>query len=66
MADGVGFEVDGAFLDLPVYTGFTLPDLDRLFLRQLTAEAMPRSRTNLSHLFDLMSHDYDSLGCEPA
>src|SRR5690606_34928335 len=57
VANSVCFEVNRALLDLPVHTGLTLPDFNGLFLRQLTAEAMPRGRTNVSHLFDLMSHD---------
>ncbi|MNG00627.1 hypothetical protein D3C84_835690 [compost metagenome] len=35
MADSVGFEVNGAFLDRPVHSGLALPDFDGLFLREL-------------------------------
>ena len=42
MADGIGFEVDGAFLDFPVHAGFPLPDLDGLLLGKVIAQPVPR------------------------
>ncbi len=44
MADSVGLKVNRTFLNLPVHTGFALPDVYRLFLCQLTAEAVPGAR----------------------
>nr|WP_318653056.1 hypothetical protein [Pseudomonas sp. PDM20] len=54
--DRARFEVDGAFLDLPVHAGLALPVFDGLLLGELIAQAMPRHGTNVSHLFDEMSH----------
>ena len=62
VADGVRLEVHGAFQNLPVHTGFALPDFDGLFLWQVVAQAVPRSSANVGHLFDLMSHDEFPLG----
>ena len=56
VADSIRFKMHGAFLDLPVHTGFTLPDFNGLFLRELIAQAMPRSSASVGHSFDEMSH----------
>lgn len=61
MANTVGLEVNRAFLDLPVHTGFTLPDFQRLLFSEATAQVMPRGSANVSHLFDEMSLGKDSL-----
>jgi hypothetical protein len=66
VADGIRFEMHGAFQDLPVHTGFTLPDFDGLFLRQVVAQAVPRGSADVGHGFDEMSHENDSFGCKPA
>lgn len=55
--DRVGFEVHRAFLDLPVHTGFVLPDLQRLFRRKAAAQTMPGGFADIGHAFDEMSHD---------
>jgi len=57
MADGVRFEVNGAFLDLPVHSSFTLPNFQRLPLRQSATQAVPGSRADIRHAFYEMSHD---------
>ena len=57
MADRVGFEVDGAFLDLPVHAGFPLPDFQRLFRGESAAQTMPGGFADIGHTFDEMSHD---------
>ncbi|UUC53578.1 MULTISPECIES: hypothetical protein [Pseudomonas] len=57
MSDCVRFEVDGAFLDLPVHASFPLPDFQRLFRGETTAQAMPGSFADIGHTFDEMSHD---------
>lgn len=59
MADAVRFEMNGAFQDLPIHTGFTLPDLDRLFLREVVAQAMPGGSASVCHCFDEMGHSGD-------
>ncbi|MNZ98133.1 hypothetical protein D3C78_1174090 [compost metagenome] len=58
---GIGHEAHGAFEDLPVHTCFTLPDLQRLMRRQLTAETVPGGLADVGHLFDEMGHGGDSL-----
>lgn len=62
----IRFEMYGAFLDLPVHASFALPDIDRLFLRELIAQAMPGGCSGVGHCFDEMSHDVDSCGRDPA
>lgn len=57
MTDSIRFEMYRRLLDLPVHTSLTLPDLDRLLARQVVAQAVPGSGADVSHLFDLMSHD---------
>ena len=66
VADGVRFEMNGAFQDLPVHSSFTLPDLNGLFLRQVVAQTVPRGSASVGHGFDEMSHENDSFGCAPA
>lgn len=66
MADGIRLEMHGAFEDLPVHAGLALPDFDGLFLRELIAQAMPRSSASVGHGFDEMCHVNDSFGCKPA
>lgn len=57
VADRVRFEVHRAFLDLPVHAGLTLPDFQRLFRGEATAQAMPGGFADIGHTFDEMSHD---------
>ena len=56
MADGIRFEVHGAFKDLPVHTGFALPDFQGLLLRELITQAVPRGGSDVGHLLDEVSH----------
>ena len=56
MASGLRLEMHWAFLDLPVHTGFTLPDFDGLFLGEIVAQTVPRGSADVGHLFDEMSH----------
>ncbi|WP_239688944.1 hypothetical protein [Pseudomonas citronellolis] len=56
MTDCVCFEVDRTFLDLPIHAGFPLPDFQRLFRGEATAQAMPGGFADIRHLFYEMSH----------
>ena len=64
VADGIRFEMHGAFEDLPVHAGFALPDFDGLLLRELIAQAMPRGSASVGHGFDEMCHVSDSFRCK--
>ena len=56
MTNRIRFEVDRAFLDLPVHAGFALPDFQWLFRREAAAQAMPGGFADIGHTFDEMSH----------
>lgn len=62
MARDLRFEMHGAFEDLPVHSGFALPDFDGLFLGELIAQAMPRGSASVGHGFDEMCHEEIPLG----
>ncbi|MNP47187.1 hypothetical protein D3C76_1412300 [compost metagenome] len=59
--NGIGLEVNRAFLNLPIHPSFTLPDFQWLLFGEATAQAMPRRRVYVGHCFDEMSHGFNSL-----